>query len=132
MSEFVADLEALTLQNSSFRKVLYAAEHVQLVVMSLLPDEAIGEETHTEVDQFFRVERGRAKFVFDDGERLVFEGGGVVVPAGTRHNVVNASTVEPLLLYTIYSPPNHPDRTVHATRAAAEAAEEALAMTSTT
>lgn len=123
MSTYVAALEELVLRNDSFREVLYTAEHCQLVVMSLSPGEEIGEEVHADIDQFFRIERGRAKFVLDDGDRLVHEGGGVVVPAGTRHNVVNVSTKEPLKLYTIYSPPGHPDQTVHATPAVARAAE---------
>lgn len=121
MRPYVAALEDLTLRNDAFRAVLYTAEHCQLVVMSLAPGEAIGEEIHADIDQFFRVERGRAKFVLDDGDRLVHEGGCVVVPAGTRHNVVNVSTQEPLKLYTLYSPPAHPDHTVHATAAEARA-----------
>jgi mannose-6-phosphate isomerase-like protein (cupin superfamily) len=76
------------------------------------------------VDQFFRIEAGQAKFVFGDTEEhVVGDGDAVVVPAGTYHNVINASSGEPLKLYTIYSPPNHPEGTVHKTKAEAEAAE---------
>jgi mannose-6-phosphate isomerase-like protein (cupin superfamily) len=125
MSTYVAALEELVLRNDNFRAVLHTAEHCQLVVMSLPAGEEIGEEVHAEIDQFFRVERGRAKFVLDDGDRLVHEGGCVVVPAGSRHNVVNVSATEPLKLYTLYSPPAHPARTVQATAAAARAAESA-------
>jgi mannose-6-phosphate isomerase-like protein (cupin superfamily) len=88
----------------------------------------LGDEVHANVDQFFRIERGDARFVFDEKEqRLVHDGDGVVVPAGTYHNVINASKTAPLKLYTIYSPPNHPDGTVHRTKAEAEAAERSHA-----
>jgi len=93
--------------------------------MSLQPGEEIGDEVHADVDQFFRIEGGDARFVFNEKEeRLVHAGDGVVVPAGTYHNVINASKAAPLKLYTIYSPPNHPDGTVHKTKAEAEAAEK--------
>jgi mannose-6-phosphate isomerase-like protein (cupin superfamily) len=81
---------------------------------------------HPNVDQFFRIEQGEAKFVFNETqERLVRNADAVVVPAGTYHNVINASKTTPLKLYTIYSPPNHPDGTVHKTKSEAEAAEAA-------
>ena len=79
---------------------------------------------HPNVDQFFRIEQGEAKFVFNEkDERRVHDGDAVMVPAGTYHNVVNTSKTAMLKLYTIYSPPNHPDGTVHKTKAEAEAAE---------
>ncbi|HEX7546992.1 MAG TPA: cupin domain-containing protein [Gemmatimonadaceae bacterium] len=128
MTEYVGSIEELTLTNTYFRQVLFTAKHSQLVVMCLLPGEDIGDEVHANVDQFFRIERGEARFVFDEKtERLVRDGGGVVVPAGTFHNVINASKTAPLKLYTIYSPPNHPDGTVHKTKADAEAAEKSHA-----
>ena len=124
MNGWVGAVEALALSNTYFRQVLFTGEHTQLVVMCLQPGEEIGEEVHPDVDQFFRIERGEAQFVFEGEEpRLVRAGEAVVVVAKTRHNVVNASTTEPLKLYTIYSPPNHPDGTVHETKAEAEAAE---------
>ncbi len=124
MDGWVGAVEALALGNTYFRQVLFTGEHAQLVVMCLRPGEEIGDEVHPDVDQFFRIERGEARFVFDDEEeRLVHAGEGVVVPAKTRHNVVNASSTEELKLYTIYSPPNHPDGTVHKTKAEADAAE---------
>ena len=126
MDGYVGAIEALALSNTDFRRVLFTGEHAQLVLMCLQPGEEIGEEVHPDVDQFFRIERGEARFVFGDEEpRLVQAGQGVVVVARTRHNVVNASTTEPLKLYTIYSPPNHPDGTVHRTKAEAEATEAA-------
>jgi mannose-6-phosphate isomerase-like protein (cupin superfamily) len=128
MDRYVGAIEALALKNAYFRQVLFTSEHAQLVVMSLQPGEEIGVEVHPDVDQFFRIERGEARFVFDDREeRLVRDGDAVVVPAGTRHNVINASKAAQLKLYTIYSPPNHPDGTVHKTKREAEAAEAAHA-----
>jgi mannose-6-phosphate isomerase-like protein (cupin superfamily) len=128
MNGYVGAIEELALANTCFRRVLFTSEHAQLVVMSLHPGEAIGDEVHPDVDQFFRIECGEARFVFDETEeRLVHGGDAVLVPAGTFHNVINASKTEPLKLYTIYSPPNHPDATVHQTRAEADAAEAAHA-----
>jgi mannose-6-phosphate isomerase-like protein (cupin superfamily) len=128
MNKYVGELEKLTLSNGFFRQVLFTAKHAQLVLMCLQPGEDIGDEVHPDIDQFFRVERGEARFVFDEKEeRLVHDGGGVVVPAGTYHNVINASKTAQLKLYTIYSPPNHPDGTVHKTKADAEAAEKSHA-----
>ena len=116
--------EKQTMENAFFRRVLFTGPHSQLVVMCLQPGEAIGDEVHPKVDQFFRIERGDAKFVLNEKEEhTVHDGDAVVVPAGTYHNVVNASKTAPLKLFTIYSPPNHPDGTVHKTKAEAEAAE---------
>ena len=124
MTGFVGDIEKLTEKNKFFRQVLYTGKYAQLVVMSLQPGEEIGNEVHHTVDQFFRIEEGEAKFVFGGSEEHVVKSGdAVVVPAGTYHNVINNSSKEPLKLYTIYSPPNHPDGTVHKTKAEAEAAE---------
>lgn len=124
ITAFVGSIEKLTVKNKFFRQVLFTGEHLQLVVMHLQPKEEIGDEVHKKVDQFFRVEEGRAKFVFNESEEhLVGAGGAVVIPAGTFHNVINASPTEPLKLYTIYTPPQHPDGTVFKTKAAAEAAE---------
>jgi mannose-6-phosphate isomerase-like protein (cupin superfamily) len=124
MNGYVGAIEDLTLRNTYFRQVLFTGEHAQLVVMCLQAGEEIGDEVHAEVDQFFRIERGEAKFVFGEKEeRLVHNGDAVVVPAGTYHNVINTSKTEELKLYTIYSPPNHPDGTVHKTKSEAEAGE---------
>ena len=126
MTGYVGPIESETLKNTYFRQVLFTAKHAQLVVMCLQPGEEIGEEVHPSVDQFFRIEQGEATFVFNGTEEhLVRDGDAVVVPAGTHHNVINASKTTPLKLYTIYSPPNHPDGTVHETKSEAEAAEAA-------
>jgi len=123
MVGFIDNIEEKTEQNNFFRQVLYTGKHTQLVVMSLLPGEEIGMEVHPQVDQFFRIEEGQAKVVIDGEEHEVDEGFAIIVPAGSQHNVVNTGS-NPLKLYTLYSPPNHPDGTIHRTRAEAMAAEE--------
>jgi len=124
MIAYVGHLEKQTLENSCFRRVLFTGKHSQLVVMCLEPGEEIGDEVHQNVDQFFRIEQGEARFVFNEGpDHAVRAGGVVVVPAGAYHNVINTSNTAPLKLSTLYAPPNHPDGTVHRTKAEAEAAE---------
>jgi len=126
MTGYAGPIEKQTLDNNFFRKVLFTGKYSQLVVMCLQGGEEIGNEVHPNVDQFFRVEEGSAKFVFNDKEKhLVGDGDAVVVPAGTYHNVINTSSTKPLRRYTIYTPANHPDGTVHKTRAEADAAEAA-------
>lgn len=111
---FVQDIESLTIKNTDFRQVLYTAKNCQLVLMSLKPGEDIGEEVH-HLDQFFRVEEGSGEAVMNGVALVIREGFAVVVPAETKHNIVNTGNVE-LKLYTIYSPPNHRDGVVHHTR----------------
>ena len=125
MNPFVGNIEELTETNENFRKVLFTGKFTQLVVMCLKGGEEIGREVHDDVDQFFRIEEGEAEFIFNDEERYqVKADDAVIVPAGTIHNVVNRSKTDDLKLYTLYSPPNHPDGTLHATKAEADAAEE--------
>jgi len=123
MTGFVANIEEKTLQNTNFRQVIFTAAHSQLVLMSLLPSEDIGDEIHT-VDQFFRVESGEGKVILDGQESLLTNGTAIVVPAGTKHNLINTSSSQALRLYTIYSPPQHKDGTIHATKAQALQDEE--------
>jgi len=123
MVGFIDNIEEKTEQNSFFRQVLYTGKYTQLVVMSLLPGEEIGMEVHPQVDQFFRIEEGQAKLVIDGEEHEVDEGFAIIVPAGSQHNVINTGN-NPLKLYTLYSPPNHPDGTIHRTRAEAMVAEK--------
>jgi mannose-6-phosphate isomerase-like protein (cupin superfamily) len=126
MIGYVGPIESETLENTYFRRVLFSGKHAQLVVMCLRPGEEIGNEVHANVDQFFRIEQGEAKFILNETEEhLVRDADAVVVPAGTRHNVINTSRTTPLKLYTIYAPPNHTDGTVHKTKSEAEAAEAA-------
>jgi mannose-6-phosphate isomerase-like protein (cupin superfamily) len=125
MTGYVGPIEKQTLKNPNFRQVLFTGKHCQLVVMCLQAGEEIGNEVHEHTDQFFRIEEGEAKFVFNGSEEhLVGDGEAVVVPAGTYHNVINASKTKQLKLYTVYSPPNHPDGTIHKTKAEADEAEE--------
>jgi mannose-6-phosphate isomerase-like protein (cupin superfamily) len=124
MAGYVGPIEKDTEENKYFRQVLFTGKYAQLVVMCLKPAEDIGNEVHPEVDQFFRIEVGKAKFILNGREEhVVSAGGAVVVPAGTYHNVINALSTRPLKLYTIYTPPQHPAGTVHKTKAEAEAAE---------
>ncbi|MCK9415034.1 MAG: cupin domain-containing protein [Candidatus Dojkabacteria bacterium] len=116
---YIDDIEEKTLNNSNFREVLYTGKHMQLVVMCLKPGEDIGEEVHDKVDQFFRVEQGEAKVKIDSEESILKEDMVAIVPAGSLHNVINVSDVD-LKLYTIYTPPNHPDGTVHKDKAEAD------------
>lgn len=115
MKGFVENIESLTLKNSDFRRVLYTAKNSQLVVMSIAAGEDIGEETH-KLDQFIRFEAGKGKAVLDDVEHDVEDGSAVIVPAGTKHNIINTGK-EDLKLYTVYSPPEHKDGEVHKTKA---------------
>jgi mannose-6-phosphate isomerase-like protein (cupin superfamily) len=125
MTGYVGPIETQTLKNSFFRQVLFTGKHCQLVVMCLQGGEEIGNEVHPDTDQFFRIEEGEAKFVFNGSEEhVVHDGDAVVVPAGTYHNVINISKTKTLRLYTLYAPPNHPDGTIHKNKAEAEAAEE--------
>jgi mannose-6-phosphate isomerase-like protein (cupin superfamily) len=120
---FIDDIEKLTEENAQFRRVLYTGAELQLVLMALLPGEDIGEEVHEDRDQFFRVEEGRGEVSIDGVKTPIRSGAGVVVPAGARHNIRNTGK-EPLKLYTVYAPPEHVDKTVHVTKADAQASGE--------
>jgi len=122
MKGFVQNIEGLALDNANFRRVLYTAKNCQLVLMALKPKEEIGAEVH-ELDQFFRVEEGSGEAVLDGVRTEIRAGFAVLVPAGTKHNIVNTGSV-PMKLYTLYAPPNHRDGVVHPTRADAEADTE--------
>lgn len=125
MTGYVGPIEEQTLKNSYFRQVLFTGKHCQLVLMCLQGGEEIGNEVHPNTDQFFRIEEGSAKFVFNNSEEhIVKNGEAVIVPAGTYHNVINISKTKQVKLYTVYAPPNHPDGTIHKTKAEADAAEE--------
>jgi mannose-6-phosphate isomerase-like protein (cupin superfamily) len=125
MTGYFGPIALQTGKNKFFRQVLFTGKYAQLVVMCLQPGEEIGNEIHNNVDQFFRVEEGKAKFILNGKEEhLIKADEAAIVPAGTYHNVVNASKSGKLKLYTLYSPPNHPDGTVHKNKAEAEAAEK--------
>jgi len=115
LSPFSLNIESETIANSYYRKVLFTGMNMQLVLMSLKPKEEIGLEIHAHVDQFFRIEKGEAIFVFPKEQnkmRRFTDGDAIIVPAGTHHNIINNSEKEDLKLYTIYSPPNHPPKTI--------------------
>jgi mannose-6-phosphate isomerase-like protein (cupin superfamily) len=121
---FAANLEEETRKNTDFRRVLYTGKYSQLVLMCLKPKEDIGEETHDDVDQFFRFEEGEGVVVIDGYKNAVKDGSGVIVPCGAKHNVMNTSKTKYLKLYTIYSPPEHMDKVIRRTKQEALAREE--------
>ncbi|HEC32730.1 MAG TPA: cupin domain-containing protein [Candidatus Kaiserbacteria bacterium] len=116
MKGYITNIEKETLENTDYRRVLYTAKNSQLVLMNLQPEEEIGEEIH-ELDQFIRIEQGKAKLILNKkDEDIIEEDYAVVIPAGTWHNVINIGDNE-LKLYSIYSPPEHKEGTVHKTKA---------------
>ena len=122
MEGYVINIEKASLENEYFRKVLYTAKNSQLVIMSLKPNEDIGEEVH-QLDQFIRCESGSGKAILNGVEHIISDGFAIVVPAGAKHNIINTSSDKPLKLYTIYSPPNHRDGVAHKTKTDAVADE---------
>ncbi len=118
---YINNLEKDTVENENFRKVLNTTEKSQLVVMSLLPGEDIGEEVH-DVDQFIRLEAGKGKAILDGVEYDIEDDFAIVVPAGAMHNIINTGETK-MKLYTVYTPPEHKDGTIHQTKADAEALE---------
>ena len=117
---FKTDIEKATLDNNNFRKVLYTSKHIQLVLMSLRPGEEIGEETHSDNDQFFRIEAGHGKCIIDGNEYEIGDGNAIVIPAGAKHNIINFDEQVDLKLYTLYAPPHHKDGIVRSSRKEAE------------
>ena len=124
MNGYVTDIERDTLENEDYRRVLYTGTYTQLVLMTLRPGEDIGLETHDGHDQFIRIEAGTGYVQLDGERRELKDGSVVVIPSGAKHNVVNTSASEALKLYSIYTPPEHPDGTVHKTKAEAEKYEK--------
>lgn len=116
MHGFVTNLKRDTLANDDYRRVIYTGPHTQLVLMTLQPGDEIGLERHEGHDQFIRVESGSGTVVLDGGRYPLVEGTGVVIRSGVEHNVINTAA-EPLRLYTLYSPPEHKDGTVHRRKA---------------
>ena len=124
MKRFKTNIEKDSIENKNFRKVVYTGPHLQVVLMSLGAGEEIGEETHKDTDQFFRIESGNGKCIIDGNEYQIKDGDVIVVPAGAKHNVINNNSEEDLKLYTIYAPPHHKDGIVRATKQDAEDKEE--------
>lgn len=126
MKGFIGNIEKRTEENRDFRRVLYTGPHIQLVLMSLEPGEDIGDEVHSDTDQFFRVEEGEGE-VWIDGRKTEIESEmAIVIPAGARHNIKNTGE-KSMKLYTLYAPPHHADGTIQATKAAAMASTEHFA-----
>jgi len=115
MNGYFVHIEKETLENEDYRRVLYTAKHSQLVLMCIKPGDEIGVEVH-ELDQFIRFEAGEARVTIDGAEHAAQADDAVVIPAGTRHNVINTGESD-LKLYSLYSPPEHKDGTVHKTKA---------------
>lgn len=124
MKGYSVNIETDALENTDFRKVLFTSTQQQLVVMSIPVGGEIGEEVHPDNDQFIRVEQGTARAHVDDAEYDLADGSVIVIPKGSRHNVVNTSADTELKVYTIYSPPHHKDGTVHPTKVYADEHEE--------
>lgn len=122
MKGYVTNIEKLSLENDNFRKVLYTDKNSQLVLMSLLAEEEIGEEVH-DVDQFLRVEKGSGTAILNDISHEITDGSVIIVPAGTKHNIVNLGS-DSMKLYTLYMPPHHRDGVIHKTKAEAESDTE--------
>jgi mannose-6-phosphate isomerase-like protein (cupin superfamily) len=128
MTGWVGDIEQATIENETFRTVLWTGDHSQVTVMSIQAGDDIGKEVHPDHDQFLRIEQGSGRVEMGPSENevdLTEDVGAdwaIVVPAGVWHNVVNTGEGE-LKVYSIYSPAEHPPGTVHATKADAEAAE---------
>jgi mannose-6-phosphate isomerase-like protein (cupin superfamily) len=128
MLGWVGDIERQTLENDTFRTVVFTGDQQQLTVMRLAPGEDIGLEIHLTTDQFLRVESGNGRVEFGKTKDAIDEtydvedDWAIIVPSGTWHNVVNTGD-DDLKLYSLYAPPEHPDGTVHRTKAEAEAAE---------
>lgn len=123
MKGYYIDLEDATKENEYFRKVLFTSDHLQLVLMTIKPGDEIGLETHKDHDQFIRVEEGEGKAIISNDEFFLRDGSAVVIPAGNEHNIINIGT-ESLKLYTLYSPAEHPDGIVHATKSEADEYEK--------
>lgn len=122
MRGYIVNIEEATARNEHYREVLFTAHHTQLVLMSLKPGEEIGEEVH-DLDQFIRFEAGEGSVILDGKTHHVGDGYAVVIPAGTRHNVINRSRTTSLKLYSLYSPPEHKDKIIHRTKQDADADE---------
>lgn len=114
MTGYIQNIEDITCANENFRQVLFTAQHIQLVVMSIPVGQDIGEETH-DLDQFLRIEEGQGQTVLNGEKQSIADGFAVIVPAGTKHNIINTGD-QPLKLYSLYSPPNHRDQVIHQTK----------------
>ncbi|HEX6377478.1 MAG TPA: cupin domain-containing protein [Nitrososphaeraceae archaeon] len=120
MKGYKTNIEKETIDNKNFRKVLYTSKHIQLVLMTLQPGEEIGEEVHDENDQFFRIESGHGKCIIDDNKYEITDGDAIVIPTGSKHNIINVDANTDLKMYTLYAPPHHKDGILRPTKKEAE------------
>jgi mannose-6-phosphate isomerase-like protein (cupin superfamily) len=111
-------------QSPDFRRVLWTGKNTQLVIMTIPPGGEIGEEVHEDTDQILTFVSGTGEATVSGEKRKVAQGDLVVVPAGRKHNFVNTGA-NPLILYTVYGPPEHAEGAVHETKEEADALEEA-------
>ncbi len=116
MNGFLTNIEDDTLENDDYRRVIFTGKHTQLVLMTIQPGDEIGRETHDGHDQFIRIESGNGEVLMDGKVEPISDGSAFVIPSGVEHNVTNTSSSETLKLYTLYSPPEHPDGTVQHTK----------------
>lgn len=108
---YLNNIETLVRKNNYFRNVIYTSTNLQLVLMCLMPNEEIGEEVHSNVDQFFRIESGKGQLIIDNTIYKISDGDVIIVPKGTYHNIRNTG-INPLKFYTLYSPPQHKQGTI--------------------
>jgi mannose-6-phosphate isomerase-like protein (cupin superfamily) len=126
---YTVDIEEATVQNANYRTALWTGKNLQVTLMSIPVGGEIGLEVHHELDQFLRIEEGKGRVQMGDAEddlpfdQEIGDDWVVLVPAGTWHNITNVGG-EPLKIYSIYAPPEHPHGTVHATKAEGDAAED--------
>lgn len=117
------EIATVAAQSADFRRVLFTGEHTQLVIMTIPPGGEIGEEVHDENDQILSFVSGIGRGVVSGKERKIKAGDVVVVPAGLTHNFINEGP-NPLVLYTVYGPPDHSEGAVHRTKEEADRLEE--------
>jgi mannose-6-phosphate isomerase-like protein (cupin superfamily) len=124
MKGFLTNIEDDTLDNEDYRRVIFTGKHTQLVLMTVQPGDEIGRETHEGHDQFIRIESGHGEVMMDGRVQPISVGSAFVIPSGVEHNVTNTSADEQLRLYTLYSPPEHPDGLVQHTKQDEEESKE--------
>lgn len=121
---FVIDIESDTKNETNFRRVVYTGKNLQLVLTSLKPNEDIGEETHADVDQFFRIDDGSGVVLINGVSHEISNGSAFIIPQGAKHNVIAGK--DGIKLYSLYSPPNHKDQTIHSTKEVAQTSKESF------
>ncbi|MED3501636.1 cupin domain-containing protein [Brevibacillus agri] len=125
---FVVNIDQATKQNNNYRTALWTGKHFQVTLMSINVGEDIGLEVHPTTDQFIRIEEGQGLVQMGDSkdrldfQAMAYDDYAIMIPAGKWHNVINTGN-QPLKIYVIYAPPEHPFGTIHETKANAMASE---------